>query len=167
MRTTSVPPTLNDTRVGRLRDALERAGARCTRQRAAVFAYLISVDTHPTAEQVYKAVRRTVPRISLATVYKALEALVRARLVFKVPSTEGPTRYDGNGTEHYHLRCLDTGEVRDLPMAYDPALPEKIAPDLVARLRRQGFRITGHRLELIGSFEDDPPPAAAFPDPPT
>jgi Fe2+ or Zn2+ uptake regulation protein len=156
MRKTGIPPTLSDTREERLRDALERAGARCTRQRAAVFAYLISVDTHPTADQVYKAVRRTVPRISLATVYKALEALVRARLVFKVPDTEGPTRYDGNGTEHYHLRCLQTGEVRDLPVPYDAALPEKLDPDLVERLRRQGFRITGHRLELIGSFEDEP-----------
>jgi Fur family transcriptional regulator, peroxide stress response regulator len=157
MRDDGAPPPLSDTREERLRDALERAGARCTRQRAAVFAYLVSVTSHPTAEQVYKAVRRDVPRISLATVYKALEALVRARLAVKIADTEGPARYDGNSTEHYHLRCLDTGEVRDLPVAYDPTLPLKLDPDLIERLRQQGFRITGHRLELLGSFEDERP----------
>ena len=40
-----------------LRDALERAGLRCTRQREAVWSYLCSVDSHPTAEQVFRAVR--------------------------------------------------------------------------------------------------------------
>jgi Fe2+ or Zn2+ uptake regulation protein len=155
MRNDGVPTTLSGTPEERLRDALERAGARCTRQRAAVFAYLVSVNSHPTAEQVYNAVRREVPRISLATVYKALEALVRARLAVKIPDAEGPTRYDGNGTEHYHIRCTDTGEVRDLPVPYDPALPLKLDPDLIERLRREGFRITGHRLELLGSYDEE------------
>ena len=40
-----------------LRRALEQAGWRYTRQRAEVFAYLHTVDTHPTAEQVFLAVR--------------------------------------------------------------------------------------------------------------
>ena len=30
----------------------------------------------------------------------------------------------------------------------------KLDPRLVAELRRQGFEITGHRLELIGHFTD-------------
>ena len=52
---------------------LEAAGCRYTTQRAAVFGFLERVKTHPTAEEVYLAVRRALPRISLATVYKALE----------------------------------------------------------------------------------------------
>ena len=51
-----------------LRLALERAGWRYTRQRAAVFACLRSVTSHPTAEQVFAAVRQQIPNISLATV---------------------------------------------------------------------------------------------------
>ena len=39
-----------------LRQALEKAGWRFTRQRAAVYSYLCAVATHPTAEQVYLAV---------------------------------------------------------------------------------------------------------------
>jgi Fe2+ or Zn2+ uptake regulation protein len=158
MRDPVVPTLLNDTREARLRRALEQAGARYTRQRAAVFAYLISVGSHPTAEQVFTAVRKEIPRISLATVYKALEALVKLRLARKIPDAEGPTRYDGNSADHYHLRSTTSGEVRDLPIPYDPGLPEKLDPELIERLSRMGFQITGHRLELLGRFANESAP---------
>jgi Fe2+ or Zn2+ uptake regulation protein len=135
-----------------LRHALGRAGWRYTRQRAEVFAYLRSVDCHPTAEQVFAAVRRRIPNISLATVYKALEALVDARLAARLAADSGPVRYDGRGEAHYHLRCERTGQVRDLPLAYDPQLVEKLAPELVEALRREGFEVSGHRLEVVGQF---------------
>ncbi len=135
-----------------LRRALEQAGWRCTRQRAAVFAILNAADYHPTAEQVFAAVRRAIPHISLATVYKALEALVDAGLAARIAHESGAARYDARSEAHYHLRCIRTGEVRDLPLAYDPHLIEKIAPELVEALRREGFEITGHRLELVGRF---------------
>ena len=34
----------------------------------------------------------------------------------------------------------------------DMQLVEKLSPALVESLRRQGFEITGHRLELVGHF---------------
>src|SRR3954452_23784932 len=135
-----------------LRHALEQAGWRYTRQRAAVFAYLRSTDCHPTAEQVFTAVRRELPNISLATVYKALEALVGARLAHRIAGEVGPARYDGRSDAHYHLRCERTGEVRDLPLPYDPQLPGKLDPALLDRLRGLGFEVTGHHLELVGRF---------------
>jgi Fur family transcriptional regulator, peroxide stress response regulator len=141
-----------------LRQALEKRGLRFTRQRAAVFAHLRAVDTHPTAEQVFAAVRRSHPhdtlrKISLATVYKALEALVGCGLASRFVNEDGTARYDGRGDAHYHLRCLATGQVRDLPLPYDPHLLDRLAPTLVEQLRRQGFEVTGHRLELVGRFE--------------
>ena len=75
-----------------VRQALDEAGCRYTRQRAEVFAVLASVKTHPTVEEVYRAVRRRVPKISLATVYNALEALVSARLAAKLTSDDGRSR---------------------------------------------------------------------------
>src|SRR5437764_14113114 len=89
-----------------LRQALDRAGWRFTRQRAAVFDYLRSVDSHPNAEEVYAAVRRHLPHISLATVYKALDALVDCRLAAKIAHADGPARYDCRHDSHYHVRCL-------------------------------------------------------------
>ena len=135
-----------------VRRALEAAGWRYTRQRAAVFAYLRTARSHPTAEQVFSAVRQQLPNISLATVYKALEALVDARLANRIAGDHGPTRYDGRSEPHYHLRCQLSGEVIDLPLPYEPALLDKLDPKLMEMLRQQGFEITGHRLELVGRF---------------
>jgi Fe2+ or Zn2+ uptake regulation protein len=138
-----------------LRRALERAGWRFTRHRAEVHAYLSSVDTHPTAEQVFAAVRQRIPNISLATIYKALEALVNAGLAARLADDSGgPVRYDGRPQPHYHLRCQQTGQVCDLPVPYDPDLLSRLSPDLIAQLRQQGFEVLGHRLEIIGRFRD-------------
>jgi Fur family transcriptional regulator, peroxide stress response regulator len=135
-----------------LRQSLEKAGWRYTRQRSGVFTYLQAATSHPTAEQVFAAVRTEMPRISLATVYKALEALVDAGLAARIAHDSGAARYDARSEAHYHLRCEQTGEVRDLSLDYDPHLIEKIAPQLVEALRTEGFEVTGHRLELIGRF---------------
>ncbi len=136
-----------------LRSGLEQAGWRFTRQRAAVFDYLRSVESHPTAEEVYVQVRRQIPKISLATVYKALEALVDCHLANKLSSSDGPARYDCHSDAHYHLRCQRTGQVRDLETPFDPHLIDKLDPHLIERLRQQGFRVTGYHLEVLGHFE--------------
>ena len=156
MKTAPHEPSTCISRGEQLRQALESAGWRFTRQRAAVFDYLSSVESHPTAEEVCDAVRRRLPRISLATVYKALEALVECRLADKLTANEGPARYDCHSEAHYHLRCLKTGKVCDLPTPYDPHLIEKLDPDLLADLRRQGFQVMGYRLEVIGQFQNQP-----------
>jgi Fe2+ or Zn2+ uptake regulation protein len=134
------------------RRALEEAGWRYTRQRAAVLDCLRTAHGHPTAEHIFSAVRRRIPNISLATVYKALEALVDARLANRIAGDSGPSRYDGRSEPHYHLRCQHSGDVIDLPMPYDPSLPDKLDPRLIEMLRQQGIEITGHRLELVGSL---------------
>jgi Fur family transcriptional regulator, peroxide stress response regulator len=136
--------------VAELRQALDAAGWRFTRQRAAVFGYLRSVHTHPTAEEVYSSVRRSLPNISLATVYKCLEALVTCKLAAKLTFGDGPSRYDCRTDNHYHFRCLKSHQVRDLDVEHDPNLLEKLAPHLVERLEQQGFRVTDYRLEFLG-----------------
>ncbi|MER3417316.1 MAG: Fe2+/Zn2+ uptake regulation protein [Gemmataceae bacterium] len=140
-----------------LRHALESCGWRYTRQRAAVYRYLQSVRTHPTAEEVYMAVRREIPKISLATVYKSLEALVACRLASRLDYGEGPARYDYRTDNHYHVRCLRTGKVCDLPVPHDPDLLSKLAPDLVKHLQEMGFQVIDYRLELVGYFSDSLP----------
>lgn len=136
-----------------LRQALEAAGWRFTRQRAAVYSYLCSVHDHPTAEDVYNAVRQTIPNISLATVYKSLEALVACRLASRLSFSDGPTRYDCRADNHYHLRCLKTGAIRDLDIERDPDLLDKLSPTLIEDLRKAGFHVTDYRLELVGHFD--------------
>ena len=77
---------------------------------------------HPTAEEVFQAVRAQIPKISLATVYKALEALVAIGVVDRLTAADGTgsARYDARSDDHYHFRCLRTGTVHDLPTRFDP-----------------------------------------------
>lgn len=127
-----------------LREALEAHGHRFTEQRAAVYRYLASTDTHPTADEVFLAVRNEVPVISLATVYKSLETLVGCGLATKLSYGDGSARYDGRTDPHHHARCLVCSRIIDIPGSIDPSHVEGVrqaAPD---------FEITGVRLELTG-----------------
>ena len=139
-----------------LRAALEAAGWKYTRQRAAVYDELARSTGHPTAEDVFRRVRPALPSISLATVYKALEALTASGLLAKIAVPDGSARYDARPDGHYHLRCLKTGVVEDLPTPFDPELIDRLDPGLAASLGRRGFRVTGYRLELLGTFEPGP-----------
>src|SRR5207245_4103439 len=93
-----VPPVAHtpgaETPAPDLRQALDQAGCRFTRQREAVYDYLRSVESHPSAEEVYQSVRKAIPNISLATIYKALDALVGAGVAMKLSNADGPSRYD-------------------------------------------------------------------------
>jgi len=137
-----------------LRQALENAGWRFTSQRAAVYDNLCAAHNHPTAEEIYAVVRRKLPKISLATVYKALEALVECRLAVKLTAADGPCRYDSRTDDHYHLHCLKTQRIEDLDTPFDDRLIDKLDPSLPQLLKRQGFHLTGYRLELLGYFDD-------------
>jgi Fur family transcriptional regulator, peroxide stress response regulator len=145
-----------------LRTMIENAGMRCTPQRLAVYDHLSQSDLHPTAEDVYQSVRSQIPKISLATVYKALEALVDVGVATKLTAGVGDTRsrYDARRDLHYHFRCLKSGAVHDLPTRFDPDLLRKLDPSLHEELGRQGFEVTGYRLELIGYQRS--PSACAF-----
>lgn len=144
----------------RLRDALEASGQRFTEQRAAVYRYLVSTDVHPTADEVFLAVREDLPAISLATVYKSLETLVGCGLAVKLSYADHSARYDGNTDPHHHARCVACGRVLDLV----GEIPEADIEEL--RRGASGFTVTGYRLELSGYCsgcvpEGGPEPAAA------
>lgn len=126
-----------------LRQALESHGQRFTEQRAAVYRFLSGTDQHPTADEVFTAVRTQITDISLATVYKALETLVSCDLATKLTYGDGSARYDARTDEHYHARCLSCGSVRDVQCA-------SLHSDLPEIQPTDGFRIEGYRLEVVG-----------------
>ena len=127
----------------RLKAALEASGHRHTAQRAAIYRYLKNVTTHPTADEIFTQVREVLPEISLATVYKALEAFVEAGVSRKLTLGGGPARYDGRTDDHDHVRCLKCGTVRDVVGAHDSDMIRGLHSD-------DGFEILDYRLELIG-----------------
>lgn len=127
-----------------LREALEANGQRFTEQRAAVYRYLRGTDTHPSADDVFTAVRTVIPDISLATVYKSLETLVSCGLASKLTYGDGSARYDGRTDPHPHARCLDCGAVLDLAGDLDTATLAGLGA------LPHGFAVEGYRVEVVG-----------------
>ncbi|HEY8450454.1 MAG TPA: Fur family transcriptional regulator, partial [Bacillota bacterium] len=68
------------TAVERFRDLLSSHGYRVTPQRLAIYEALVATDQHPSAEELYRQVKKRFPMISPATVYNTLQLLVRMGL---------------------------------------------------------------------------------------
>jgi Fe2+ or Zn2+ uptake regulation protein len=124
-------------------DARLRArGGRATRQRRAIYAALAARHDHPTAETLHREIRRRHPDLSLATVYRTLDILVRAGLAIRLPDGAGVARFDARTDDHHHLRCLACGRVSDIEASRRPETFLSHSPE--------SFTITGYHLELVG-----------------
>ena len=123
--------------------ALEAHGLRRTPQRAAVYRFLRGSLEHPTADEVFTAVRVEIADISLATVYKALEALVACGLATKLGYGDEAARYDARTDDHCHARCLICGTVRDVSGTPHDAVFAGLQLD-------NGFRVEGLHVEVVG-----------------
>lgn len=126
-----------------LKKRLEARGCSYTRQRAAVYDYLSRVSHHPTAEEVFLEVKKVLPKVSLATVYKNLESLIECDAASKLSYGDGPARYDVRTDYHYHTRCLECGQLRDVEAGPATRVLSEISPGT-------GFEVTDYRLELLG-----------------
>jgi Fe2+ or Zn2+ uptake regulation protein len=136
-----------------LKSVLHSTGKRWTKQREAVLATMQGLCTHPTAEEVFVSVRQDVPNISLATVYKALDSLVDIGLIGRLNTSRGPARYDGNPSPHVHVRCTETGAVKDLPPALSDQVLASLDPQVVEEVGREmDVDIQGFLVEFYGNF---------------
>ncbi len=122
---------------------LQGAGLRLTPQRLAIAREVITQD-HPTAAEVYDAVRIRFPTMGLATVYATLNLMVERRLLRPL-AFENAVRFDANVTPHANLICTSCGHISDYDGCEDVvrALQVRAAED-------QGFQLEAHRLDLYG-----------------
>jgi Fur family transcriptional regulator, peroxide stress response regulator len=144
--------------VKKQRDEVEKFAQYCrahglsvTHQRLAIFEALASSREHPSAEQLHKAVQRRIPTLSLATVYKNLEALKAIGAVVDVNPLHEQARYEsalpgtGAGHPHHHLVCTSCKKVRDL---HDSDLDRLRVRDT------QGFAVRAVRVQAEGLCPD-------------
>lgn len=87
---------------------------KLTPQRIAIYKYLKSTKSHPSAEVIYKAIQEEYPTMSLATVYKALKTLAEVNLVQEINVGEGNFRYDATVQPHPHIQCIECNKVDDI-----------------------------------------------------
>ena len=143
-----------------LQQAFTEHGLRCTKQRRAIFDALSHHCCHPTADELYRAVKTDIQGLSLATVYNTLEAFCSAGLAYKISGCggNGSTRYDAAGDDHLHLRCRKTGHVTDVPDDIGKRILEHIPADLLQELQeRTGFKVNKVQLDLVGEFKKNHP----------
>jgi Fur family ferric uptake transcriptional regulator len=117
---------------------------RHTKQRDALLQILRELKTHPTALELYGLLRSRLPRLSLGTVYRNLEALARDGLIRKLVSGHEEARFDGDLSRHHHVRCIECGRVADIR----GLVADNIRTTEVGCLT--GFEVLGHRLEFFG-----------------
>src|SRR5690625_4768007 len=124
-------------------ETLKKSGVRITPQRHAVLEYLLTSHTHPTADEIYKALESKFPNMSVATVYNNLRILKELGLVQELTYGDDSSRFDSSPEEHYHIICEECGKIVDF---HYPTLDE--IESLAEKV--SGFEISHHRMELYG-----------------
>ena len=130
-------------RLDEFRKRCQSLGIPVTPQRLSVLEAVLDLACHPTADQVYNSLQTTRTRISRATVYRTLEALVEMEMITKTCHPGGVIRYDRRTEMHHHLVCLGCDAVIDVT---DERLNELPIPDTTSL----GFEVKDFRVQLRG-----------------
>lgn len=117
---------------------------RITPQRLAIIKILISSESHPSVDEIYKEVRKLYPTTSLATVYKTIALLKELNEVLELGFPDGSNRYDGNKPyPHPHAICTKCKKILDPEISSVHELSEEMK-------QKTGFVISSHRLDFFG-----------------
>ncbi|SRR6266487_64767 len=111
----------------------------------AILEIVRAADNHPTAQEIYDAVRRTRPHIGLASVYRILRVLVEQGEIKEIGVGEEGRRYDGHLARHDHAVCTDCGALIDLPT--EIVLSQE---HLQVAARTAGIELESHEVRLYG-----------------
>ena len=126
----------------RFRGAVNAAGMRMTRQRRTIFKELSGRYDHPDVEQIFQAVKVHIPRLSLFTVYRTMNALESAGLIWRVATWKGHARYDANVDVHAHFLCETCGRIQDVETGELGSLCHLVAGD-AGQVRRVSVTFYG------------------------
>ena len=86
---------------------------KITPQRVAIYQALIQSSQHPTADMMFRLVRKDFPHISFDTVNRTLLTFADIGVVDVVEVFGGPKRFDPGIEDHHHLHCTACGKIID------------------------------------------------------
>jgi Fe2+ or Zn2+ uptake regulation protein len=112
---------------------LRSQGGRLTVQRRLILDTLESFSGHPTAEELYAAVKKKAPKLHLSTVYRTIrwlehEGKVSAR---RFEEDNGQERFDYTPSEHHHFQCSKCKRV----IEFDSPLVEEVKKNFEEQTR--------------------------------
>jgi len=116
---------------------------RMTHQREIILDEIKKCAAHPTADELYDRIKKKLPRISLATVYRNLEIMSEAGLIHKLEISGRQKRFDWDLHQHDHIYCVQCHRVDNIDLA------DKREITLPADENR-GYEVSGCRIEFYG-----------------
>jgi len=119
-----------------------RHSLAATHQRRVIYDTVMSLQGHPSPGLIYDKVRRKIPSISLATIYKNVRTFLESGLLREVSMHHGSLRVEPNEREHHHLVCVRCKDITDLD-------PESLGPVRI-KDRPRGFRVTRISVDVLG-----------------
>lgn len=136
-------PCVREAKIKRRIETQCRAqGIVLTNQRRLIAHVIAEATDHPDILEVHRRVRAVNERVSLATVYRTVKRFRAAGLIARHTFQDGQSRYEMAPNKHHdHLIDLESGAVIDFECQEIERMQDEI-------VRRLGFRLLGHRLEL-------------------
>lgn len=95
-------------------EILLQHGVRPLLHRVEIYRYLTENRIHPTADDIYSALRKENVSIARSTVYNILSLFVEKNLVQALSIEEKELRYDVCMAPHIHFKCNACGELYDI-----------------------------------------------------
>jgi Fe2+ or Zn2+ uptake regulation protein len=129
-----------------LQKSLREKGLKLTSQRRAIINLLSKDTSHPGAADILKKIRKTLPDVSMSTVYYTLDMLKREGLIQEIEFYDRDNRYDVNVANHVNLICKKCGKIEDFP-GEAPYSSEAIK-------KKTGFQPVAMRYEYYGYCKD-------------
>ncbi len=118
-------------------------GLTATHQRQILYEVMETMPGHPSPEEVYARVKKRVPAISLATVYKNIHLFVERGVLKQLSLHHGSIRVELNEQVHHHLVCSECKAVTDVnenDLGFLPTLKELPG----------GFQVKRFSIDIIG-----------------
>lgn len=106
---------------------LRKHHVRVTPQRLIVYATLHDSHQHSTVNDIFQKVKKSIPSISLATVYSILNSLKEVGLVRELTIEPERSVYDAGVHLHNHFLCKKCNKIFDIP-------PQSTSSELLVEL---------------------------------
>ncbi|RUM66132.1 MAG: transcriptional repressor [Sulfurospirillum sp.] len=94
---------------------LREHGIKVTPQRLSIVSEL-SGRVHMSIDDLYQSIKKSFPSISLATVYKNINAMMDMNFIQEVKIPNQKSRFELNKEPHSHLFCQKCGKVEDIEL---------------------------------------------------
>lgn len=114
-----------------------------SRQRELIYNRVKNYPVHPTADEVYTALKKEHKNLSLGTVYRNLNLLTEMKMLKKIHTDNAKDRFDARTDAHCHFLCERCGRVFDVEDSTLNGIEERI-------LERHGHIVGDTSLNFKG-----------------